>query len=128
MDGLIDDILAQLSTIASKKVDRSTVLETLFVMRSVFEARAKTYGEPHEFLEDMFKMLDILTGKILSIKNIDPDHKRGFFVTMLSLKLLRFANDPYGENGKECMLDLANYAVLCLSELKREEDSTPPEL
>lgn len=124
MDGLIEDILTQLGSIAVKKVDRSTVLQTLFVMRSVFEARAKTYGEPKEFLEDMFQMLDLLTDKVLTIKNIDADNKRGFFVTMLSLKLLRFANDPYGENGKECMLDLANYAVLCLSELNREEDQT----
>lgn len=115
----IDTVLSQLGDISAKKVDRSSVMETLFLMRSVFKSRAANYGKPDEFLKDMFQAMDCF----ISIESENLESKRGFFVTMLTLKLLRFANNPYGNNGKECMLDLANYAVLCLTELMKE-DST----
>lgn len=115
----IDSVLAQLGDISGKKVDRALVLESLFLMRSVFEARAKMYGQPQEFLHDIFLAMDVL----IDGNDKKLDSKRTFFVVMLSLKLLRFANNPYGENGEECMLDLANYAVLCLTELRKEKDA-----
>ena len=122
MDNSIDDIIAHIGDITSKKMDRSVVLSTLFEMRNVFESRAKEYGEPSGFLRDMMSALTILNDPLVSANGHSPDAGRGFFITMLTLKLLRFANNPYGSNGKECMLDLANYAVLCLTVICREEN------
>lgn len=97
-------------------------MDTLFLMRSVLNTRANAYGEPGEFIRDMCNAMDRLNSP--DSENLDNRH--GFFTTMLTLKLLRFANNPHGNNGKECMLDLANYAVLCLSELMKEDGVTIP--
>lgn len=116
----IDSVLAQIEEILGKKVDRKLVLETLFLMRSVFEARAKMYGEPAEFLHDMFAAMDALYPND-SVKK--RDSLVTFFVVMISLKLSRFANDPYGEHGEDSMLDMVNYGILLLIELRKMKES-----
>ena len=115
----IDSVLAQIADILGKKVDRKLLLETLFLMRSVFEARAKMYGEPEEFLHDMFAAMDALDTTCGAKKR---DSLVTFFVVMLALKLSRFCNDPYGKDGEDSMLDMVNYGILCLIELRKKQN------